>query len=177
MTKALFIDRDGIINEDKGYIGKPEDIVFCEGVFSLLKAASDKGFKLIVVTNQSGIARGMYTESDMHAVHSFIQKSMLENGVVITDFFHCPHHPEYSGECSCRKPHTGMLLSAAAKHGIDLHQSAIIGDKRSDVQTGRNAGLRTSILVKSRYAAENVPEADFFAENLHAAADYIKECF
>jgi D-glycero-D-manno-heptose 1,7-bisphosphate phosphatase len=175
--KALFLDRDGIINIDKGYIHKSEDVEFVEGIFDLLKFAMSQGFEFIVVTNQAGVARGMYAESDVLNIHEFMSEKLKEEGITVKEFFHCPHHPEFSGECDCRKPEPGMLLAAKEKYGINMSESLIIGDKRSDVQAGKNAGLGKCILVSSRYEASDVPEADYFARDLNDALKYLKDNF
>lgn len=175
--KALFLDRDGIINIDKGYIHKPEDVEFVDGIFDLLKYAIDRGFDLFVVTNQAGVARGLYAESDVLKLHEFMSEKLKEEGITVKEFFHCPHHPEFGGECLCRKPAPGMLLEAKDKYGINMAESMIIGDKRSDVQAGKNAGLSRCILVSGRYEASDVPEADYFAHDLHDALKYFKDSF
>jgi len=177
MKKVFFLDRDGIINIDKGYIYRPSDIEFTEGILSLLKTASVMGFEFIIVTNQAGIAKGMYEEKDVINLHAWMKEELAKHNIEILDFFHCPHHPRFTGECSCRKPAPGMIFAAAEKHGINLNESMIIGDKQSDVQAGRNAGLKKTILVSSEYIDKNVPEADFFAQTLQDAERFISECF
>jgi len=176
-TKALFLDRDGIINIDKGYVYRPEEIEFTEGAAELLKIASGKGFELLIITNQAGIARGMYTEEDVDKLHLFIKEQFRDMGIRIKDFFYCPHHPDFTGECDCRKPNPGMIKEAAEKYGIDLSESVMIGDKKSDIEAGINAGVKTNILVKSPYSKEAVPGADFFAENVLQAGKYLRENF
>lgn len=174
MEKTLFLDRDGIINIDKGYIHKPEDVEFVDGLEHLLKTATDLGYMLIVVTNQSGVARGRYTEEDVISLHSFISAEILKKGFIIKDFFYCPHHPEITGECSCRKPSAGMLLAAAEKYDIDMHNSVMIGDKRSDMKAGRNAGVKLCVQVASGYEDEKAPEADFLTKDLYQAAEVLR---
>ena len=175
--KVLFLDRDGIINIDKGYIHKTEDVEFVDGIFDLLRFTMNKGFKFIVVTNQAGIARGLYAKSDVEKLHAFMSAKLKEEGIEIKEFFHCPHHPEFTGDCNCRKPEPGMLLAAKEKYGINMTESMIIGDKQSDVQAGKNAGLGKCILVSSRYEPSDVPEADYFAHDLHDALKYLKDSF
>lgn len=175
MIKAFFLDRDGVINIDKGYIHKSEDVEFVDGVFVFLRYLISQGYILIVVTNQAGIARGMYKSEDVESLHRFMSEKLKEEGVEITEFYHCPHHPEFTGECDCRKPEAGMLLAAKEKYDINMSESMIIGDKRSDMQAGRNAGLKKCILLSSRYEPADVPEADFFADNLHEVLNYLKD--
>ncbi len=146
--KAAFLDRDGVINEDYGYISKIEDITFTPGIFELLRLLRDKGFELFIVTNQSGIARGYYTEDDFRRLMTWLIHELETKGIVIRDYAYCPHHPEIDGECRCRKPAPGMILDLAAKYAIDLEASLVIGDKVSDIQAGERAGVATNILVE-----------------------------
>jgi len=177
MQKALFLDRDGIINIDKGYIHKSDDIEFVPGIFELLSLAKLKGYQLFVVTNQAGIARGLYDHHDVKILHDWMKKQFEDNDIEIKEFFYCPHHPDFSGECECRKPAPAMINNAIKRFGIDPSQSIIIGDKPSDVQAGKNAGLKTCILVSGQYVDHKVPEADIFVQNLAEAIQYIRENF
>ncbi len=156
MNKALFLDRDGIINVDHGYVFKKENFEFVDGIFELCRLASDKGYSLIVITNQAGIARGYYNEEDFLTLSSWMKLQFKHENINIDDVFYCPHHPtEGKGEllktCSCRKPEPGMIIQAAEKHNVDLKQSIFIGDKISDMQAAQNAGVYKRILVASQY--------------------------
>lgn len=136
-NKALFLDRDGVINEDIGYPSKPEDIHFCDGIFELCKAAISKGYLIIVVTNQAGIAKGYFTEEDVQKLHQWMANEFLSRGIKITAFYYCPYHTEgkiikYKRDDECRKPKPGMFLKAARDYNIDLSQSLMVGDKPSD---------------------------------------------
>ncbi|TQR29534.1 D-glycero-beta-D-manno-heptose-1,7-bisphosphate 7-phosphatase [Campylobacter sp. MIT 99-7217] len=144
MKKALFLDRDGVINVDKKYVHKIEDFEFCEGIFELCDFFQKKGFYLIVVTNQSGIARGYYTEKDFEILSAFMCEQFLKKGIKIDKIYHCPH---LEG-CECRKPRAGMLLQAEKDFDLDLKQSLFIGDNLSDMKAGLNANLSELILVK-----------------------------
>jgi len=146
MQKALFLDRDGVINVEKDYLYKVEDFEFIEGIIELCKYYQSAGYMLIVVTNQSGIARKYYSENDFSELTTWMIKEFANNNVNITKVYHCPHHPSISGECSCRKPHAGMLISAKEKFDIDLNKSIIIGDKERDIEAGLNAGLKETYL-------------------------------
>jgi D-glycero-D-manno-heptose 1,7-bisphosphate phosphatase len=146
--KAAFLDRDGVINEDYGYIGKPEDIEFKSGIFELLELLQEKGYELFIVTNQSGIARGYYTETDFLTLMNWLLGMLKEKGIVIRDFAYCPHHPEIDGECRCRKPAPGMIVDLVEKYAINREASIVIGDKMSDIEAGERAGIKTNILVK-----------------------------
>jgi D-glycero-D-manno-heptose 1,7-bisphosphate phosphatase len=173
MKKALFLDRDGIINIDNGYVFRPEEIVFVEGITDLLKSAVSKGYQLFVVTNQSGIARGYYEDKDVVKTHSFIKEHFANKDIEITEFQHCPHHPKFSGECDCRKPAPGMIKKLIIKYEIDPSQSVMIGDKPSDTQAGKNANVGKCILVSSQYMSEADESADHFISDIREAIDLI----
>ncbi len=146
MQKALFLDRDGVINVEKHYLYKIEDFEFIDGIFELCSFYQNKGYKIFVVTNQSGIARGYYTKEDFLKLSLWMEQSFKDNGVMIEKTYCCPHHPDISGACKCRKPKPGMLLEAAKEFNIDLQKSIIIGDKERDIEAGLNAGLKKSFL-------------------------------
>ncbi|QHL90219.1 D-glycero-beta-D-manno-heptose 1,7-bisphosphate 7-phosphatase [Sphingomonas changnyeongensis] len=143
--RAAFLDRDGVINLDHGYIGRPEDFELCPGVPEALQRLRDNGFALIVVTNQSGIGRGYFAESDYQAVTQRMVSALAGHGLELAAVMHCPHTPDAG--CTCRKPQPGLILSAAARLGIDLHRSAMFGDKTSDVTAGRAAGVGRCFFV------------------------------
>lgn len=168
---AVFLDRDGTLIEEVNFLSRVGDLRVFEFTKPALRRLKDAGFLLVVVTNQSGIGRGYYTEATMNAIHDEIQ---LRTGSLLDGFYHCPHLP--GQDCVCRKPRTGMFLQAEADHAIDLASSWMIGDKIIDVEAGKNAGVRT-VLVRTgfgaahAYAAEAV--ADAVAENLREAAEII----
>ncbi|MCD6173813.1 MAG: D-glycero-beta-D-manno-heptose 1,7-bisphosphate 7-phosphatase [Sulfurimonas sp.] len=146
MQKALFLDRDGVINVEKDYLYKIEDFEFIDGIMELSRYYQDSGYKIFVVTNQSGIARKYYTEKDFLKLSSWMIREFEKNNINIYKVYYCPHHPDISGKCSCRKPHVGMLLQAKKEFDIDLKNSIIIGDKERDIEAGLNAGLRETYL-------------------------------
>lgn len=146
MNRALFLDRDGVINVEKDYLYKIKDFEFIDGIFDLCRYYQKHGFIIVVVTNQSGIDRGYYTKEDFDILTSWMVKEFSSNNIEIKKVYYCPHHPKISGECSCRKPNPGMLLRASKELNIDLKNSIIIGDKERDVQAGINAGLTTTYL-------------------------------
>ncbi len=148
MTKALFLDRDGTINVDYGYVYEPERFVFIDGVFDFCRTAQDKGYLLIVVTNQSGIERGYFTEADFAAITKYMVDKFAEAGVTITDVFHCP-----SLEGSDRKPEPGMFLKAKEKYDIDMTVSLNIGDSARDLEAGRRAGVGRNIPFGGDFSA------------------------
>lgn len=146
MKKALFLDRDGVINVEKDYLYKIEDFEFIDGIFDLCRHYQNLGFIIVVVTNQSGIARNYYTQDDFNILTSWMIDEFLKRDIVISKVYHCPHYPKISGECSCRKPNAGMLLDASIDLGIDLSESIIIGDKERDIEAGIAAGLKRTYL-------------------------------
>ncbi len=150
MNKALFLDRDGVINIDKAYVYKPEQFEFIEGIFELCKAYQERDYLIIVVTNQSGIARGYYSEEDFLHVSDWMSEQFAKNGVKIIHIYHCPHHPEITGSCRCRKPSPGMLLDAKKEYNIDMKNSLMIGDKERDIEAAIGAGIENTILFTDK---------------------------
>lgn len=149
MNKALFLDRDGVINIEKNYLHKIQDFEFVDGIFELCNHFQQLGYLIIVVTNQSGIARGYYNENDFSKLTSWMNKEFLKNNIIVSNVYFCPHHPDISGPCDCRKPNPGMLLKARDDYNILLNKSIIVGDKERDIQAGINAGLtRTYLFTK-----------------------------
>jgi len=146
--KAIFLDRDGVINEDFGYVGKIEDFKFRDGIFELLKLLQDLGYAFFIVTNQSGIARGYYSKEDFLKLSKWMIDELKKRKIFIKDIEYCPHHPDITGECECRKPKPGMILNLAKKYNISLKDSILIGDKLSDIEAGKNAGIKKLYLVE-----------------------------
>ena len=147
MTKALFLDRDGTINIDRAYVHRREDFEFIDGVFDFCRMAQEKGYQIVVVTNQSGIARGYYTEEDYRALTDWMVGEFAARGVKIAAVFHCP---ELSGPD--RKPAPGMFIKARDMLGIDMEASVSIGDKPRDMEAGERAGVGRNILFPGSYA-------------------------
>ena len=144
--RALFLDRDGVINVDHGYVHKPEDFEFVDGIFDLCRAAHRQGWLIIVVTNQAGIARGLYTEDDFQCLTDWMCKRFISENAPLAAVYHCPTHPtaghgEYRRESQRRKPNPGMILDAEREHHVDLARSIIVGDNLSDMQAGNAANL------------------------------------
>ena len=138
-TKAVFLDRDGVINIDHGYVYKIEDFEFVDGIFDELKSYKKEGYIFIVVTNQSGIGRGYYSEEDFLKLTDYMISEFEKEGIEIKKVYHCPHAPEEN--CECRKPKPAMLLKAKKEFGIDMKSSVMIGDKKSDMEAGESAGV------------------------------------
>ena len=181
MKKAIFLDRDGTINVEKDYIYKSEDLVFEEGTIEALKTFKNLGYILIVVSNQSGIARGYFTEEDLNIFNNNMNEILKKNGVEITEFYCCPHHPDGIGEykkvCECRKPNNKMIEDAIKKYNIDREKSYMIGDKTSDIGAGIKSNLKT-VLVKSGYGLKDMEKINknetLVCENLKDFSEVLK---
>jgi D-glycero-D-manno-heptose 1,7-bisphosphate phosphatase len=171
LSPAVFLDRDGTLMRDVDYCGDIKDVAVFEGVPAALRKLNECEYKLVVITNQSGIARGYFTEEQYRAVEAEVSRQ-IGDGLIDATYF-CPHLPE--NDCKCRKPSPEMIFQAARDHGIDLARSFFIGDKKSDLQCGRAAGVKT-ILVRTGYGKETDHAlADFVARDLKHAADMIVE--
>ncbi|SHO81392.1 D-glycero-D-manno-heptose 1,7-bisphosphate phosphatase [hydrothermal vent metagenome] len=147
MQKVLFLDRDGVINIDKNYLYKIEDFEFCDGIFEFCRYFIKKDYIIIVVTNQSGIARGYYNQNDFNTLSNWMIDKFQEQNIKISHIFHCPHHPNFM-KCSCRKPNIGMIEKAKEIYNIDLVNSLLVGDKISDIECAKNSGIKNAILIE-----------------------------
>jgi D-glycero-D-manno-heptose 1,7-bisphosphate phosphatase len=158
LKRAVFLDRDGTINAEKEYLHRTEDFEFIPGAPQAIKLLNDAGFCIVVVTNQSGVARGYYDEAAVERLHRHMDAELARFGARVDAYYFCPHHPdhgsgEYTRACACRKPLPGMLVQAAADLAVDLTESWIIGDKLADVEAGLRAGCRP-LLVRTGYGAD-----------------------
>lgn len=178
-NKAIFLDRDGTINIDKGYLYKKEEFEFLDKAIEGLKILTDLGYILIVVTNQSGIARGYYTEEQLEDLNNYMAEELKKYGVEIKKSYYCPHHAEkglgkYKVECNCRKPNPGMVLEGIKEFNVDVENSYIVGDKLSDAEAGIRAGIKgvivqTGLEVVEKTDDENIkiyPSLYDFAKDL-----------
>ena len=152
--RAVFLDRDGVLNVDNGYVSQVDDFEFIEGVIEACKKLKDKGYLLVLITNQSGIARGYFSEEQFHTLTEWMDWSLADRGVDLDGIYYCPHHAEkglgeYKIDCDCRKPKPGMLLSAIEELNIDVTRSILVGDKTADIQAGVAAGVKTNYLVRT----------------------------
>ncbi|WP_435236137.1 D-glycero-beta-D-manno-heptose 1,7-bisphosphate 7-phosphatase [Psychromonas sp. PT13] len=152
--RAVFLDRDGVVNVDNGYVSEVDDFEFIEGVIEACKTLKAKGYLLVLITNQSGIARGYFTEDQFHTLTEWMDWSLADRGVDLDGIYYCPHHSEkgigeYKVDCDCRKPKPGMLISAIKELNIDVSRSILVGDKVSDIKAGLAAGVKTNYLVRT----------------------------
>lgn len=178
--KALYLDRDGIINEEKNYVHRIEDFEFMEGIFEVLQYAQSLNYLLIVVTNQAGIARGYYTENDFNELNDWMIRQFKEKGIIIDKVYYCPYHPthgigKYKKDSEFRKPGPAMIQQAVKEFGIDLPQSLLIGDKESDIEAGRRAGVGKNILLKSSRYNPQGTKADVVVDNLQEVIPYLEK--
>lgn len=179
---ALFLDRDGTINYDTGYIRNPASVVLIDGVAECLKLLKEKfGFKLIIISNQAGVSKGLMSIEDVEAVNEKIKELLQEKGVEIDAIYYCPYHPDFDPpeKVKCRKPSPLMILQAAEEHNIDLSNSFMIGDRESDVEAGINANVKT-ILLKTTLTDEEISnlinegkKPNFVANNFLEISNYI----
>ena len=172
MDKALFLDRDGIINTDHGYVYKIEDFEFTEDIFELLNLFIQEGYKLFIVTNQSGIGRGYYTQEDFFNLTEWMVSEFKKRDIEIVSVHHCPHAPEEN--CTCRKPKTGMIDEILSQNEIDLENSWMIGDKQSDINLAKNSKIKQTIAIGERkiesatYSFKTILECKLFLEENQA---------
>jgi D-glycero-D-manno-heptose 1,7-bisphosphate phosphatase len=181
---AIFLDRDGTINREVEYLARPEQLELLPGAAEGMRRLRQAGFRLVIVTNQAGVARGYYGEEDVRAVHDRLREMLRERGVEVDGIYYCPHHPEagqgaYRVACTCRKPGTGLFQRAARELHLALARSVVIGDKVTDLLPGLALGCRT-VLVRTGYgqsllnagALERVP-VDHVADDLLDAAEWV----
>ena len=181
MPHALFLDRDGVINIEKNYVYRIEEFEFTDGIFELCARAGKCGFKLIVITNQAGIARGYYTVSDYEHITEWMLDKFARKGIHIERVYYCPFHPtagigEYRRDSFDRKPNPGMILRARDEFGLDLAGSVLVGDKDSDLEAGRAAGVGYNVKFLHGEKVARVPERLEFA-SLQAIGDWFERTF
>ena len=153
MHRAVFLDRDGVLNFDKGYTASRSNFIFYPDVFECLSGFQNNKYKLFIVTNQSGVGRGFFSMAQLLDLHEFMLERFRDNGIVISDIAICPHDPSKSA-CLCRKPSPLMVFNLASKHNIDLKNSIFIGDKLSDMMCGQNAGIGNLFLLSPNVTAD-----------------------
>ena len=171
--KTIFLDRDGVINKEVGYLNRIEDFIFIDGVFEACLSFKKLDYQIIIISNQSGIARGYFTLFEYEKLTQWILTQFSKQNISILDTYYCPHGPD--SKCKCRKPKPGMILEAAHKYGIDLSKSWMIGDKESDIKAAKLAGIENTILVRSGQSInESSSNAKFIIDSIKNSSDYIK---
>lgn len=183
MNKAVFLDRDGTIVEDTGYLNHPVQVRFLPGAVDAVKKLNEAGYKVIVITNQSGVARGLFSEDMLQTIDKHVQKAILNGGAHLDGIYYCPHHPEhgvypYKQACECRKPHPGLIKKAAKELAIDLASSFMVGDHNTDITAGQRAGVKTILITTGRGKEEKgelKSPPEHFAPDLLSAARWILE--
>lgn len=183
MNKAVFIDRDGTLIKDKDYLAKPSEVELIENTIPALEIFEDLDYRIFIITNQSGVARGYFSEKSVKEVNDYLKSLLSEHGISIAKIYYCPHHPDgevekYSYRCNCRKPEPGMLHKAREEFNINLEKSATIGDKKSDVLVGQVTGGK-GILVLTGHGEKqkkdlNNRQPDHISNNLFQAALWLQ---
>ena len=178
MDKALFLDRDGVINVEKNYVYRAEDFEFMPGIFELCAAARALGYRLVVITNQAGIGRGYYGEEDFQALTRWMLECFRAGGIDIARVYHCPFHPtagvgDYRRESFDRKPNPGMILRARDELDLDLSRSVLLGDKDSDIEAGRAAGVRDLLKLANAREPDTCGDA-VIVDSLEAAERWLR---
>jgi len=171
--KTIFLDRDGVINEDINYLHKIEDCKFVDGIFNACKYFQKLNYKIIIITNQSGIARGYFKENDFHKLSNWMLNQLKEKDIEILDIFYCPHGPE--SNCECRKPKPGMFIAAKNKYNINMKKSWMIGDNQRDITAASLAGITNTILVGSYHKIdEENSQTKYHTNSLNDIRNIIK---
>lgn len=172
---AVFLDRDGTVMVEADYLADPAGVALISGADRAIRRLAGSGLAVVLVSNQSGIARGLYGEADYHAVNGRLREMLKVGGAVLDGTYFCPHHPDFSGPCGCRKPGTALYLRAASELGLDLGKSFYVGDKPTDVEPARTLG-GTGLLVRTGYGRESVdevPRTVNVVDDIEMAADWI----
>jgi D-glycero-D-manno-heptose 1,7-bisphosphate phosphatase len=179
-ARGLFLDRDGVINHEVGYLWRREDVRFVPGIFELCRTAQVLDYRLMVVTNQAGIARGYYSEEDFQRLMDWMKGEFVREGVFLDAVYHCPFHPEhgvgeYKREHEDRKPGTGMLRRGAREFGVDLSESVLVGDRCTDIAAANSAGLRQAFLIGGTEEAGPCPGRFIVANSLFEVERWLVE--
>jgi D-glycero-D-manno-heptose 1,7-bisphosphate phosphatase len=178
LNKAVFLDKDGTINEEANHLSHYKDLKLLPHSAEAIRLLNEAGYKVIVISNQAGIARGLFSEDMLQAIDKTLQKELLNRGAFVNAIYYCPHHPEhgcypYRQVCTCRKPHTGLVERAAKEYNIDLKSSFFVGDHANDVKTGRNAQMKT-VFVMTGHGKEEFEEVQKNGKPDHVAQDLLE---
>jgi len=173
--RAVFLDRDGTINREVGYLRDPTQLELLPGAAKAIKLLNENGFLTLIITNQSGVGRGYFTEETLHRIHEKLQNLLAKEGAFIDAIYYCPHAPD--ANCECRKPETGLLRQAVIDLGVDLKHSYVVGDKWSDLEIGHRIGCKT-VLILTGYGRQNLAKCrgrkiDYVASDLLSAVYWI----
>jgi D-glycero-D-manno-heptose 1,7-bisphosphate phosphatase len=171
---AVFIDRDGTVNVEKNYIDDTKDLKLYEGVSDAIKCLNKKGIRVILVTNQSGVARGYFTEERVHEINEYLKELLGNDGVFLDGIYYCPHHPDFDKKCDCRKPKPGLLKRAAQDLEIDLEVSYVVGDKLLDIELAHTVNAK-GLLVLTGYGLETKEKLENGSVKPHFIAKGLKE--
>ena len=173
LNKTIFLDRDGVINKDVNYLYKIKECEFIDGIFEACIYFQNIGFKIVIITNQSGIARGYFNENDYQILTNWITLQFNKKSIKLLEIFHCPHGPD--SKCSCRKPRPGMLIEAQHKYNIDMTNSWLIGDREDDILAANNAGINNTVLVRSGHKInEDISNAKHILDSISDCVKVIK---
>ncbi|MCC6206721.1 MAG: HAD family hydrolase [Gammaproteobacteria bacterium] len=179
-AKALILDRDGVVNLDKDYVYRIEDFEFIDGVFDLCRDAAAQGYLILIITNQSGIGRGYYTEEDFHVLTGWMKARFEEEGVTVAQVYFCPHHPvhgigKYKQDSYDRKPNPGMILKAAQDFDLDLSNCILVGDRESDMKAARTAGVGHTVLYRPEEEPDIQTRADYVISDLGTVLELVTD--
>ena len=164
MNKAIFLDRDGVVNKERGeYTWRVEDFIINDGLAEFISHFQQKGFLVIIISNQGGIGKGVYTHEDVIKAHTYLQEELKKKDITLTDIYYCPHHPN-TGKCLCRKPEPIMLEKAIARYNVDITSSIFIGDSKRDVEAGALVGLHTFLIKPNNNLMQHLQEIEKMAD-------------
>lgn len=178
--RALILDRDGVVNIDRDYVHKIDDFEFIDGVFELCRMAAGQGYLVIIITNQSGIGRGYYTEDDFHRLTDWMKARFEEEGVTVAQVYFCPYHPvhgigKYKQDSYDRKPNPGMIIRAAQDFDLDLSNCILVGDRESDMKAAQTAGVGHKVLYRPEGEIDTPTRADYIVNELNTVLDLVTD--
>ncbi|MBK8163337.1 MAG: HAD family hydrolase [Gammaproteobacteria bacterium] len=178
--RALILDRDGVVNIDRDYVHKIEDFEFVDGLFELCRMAAGQGYRIIIITNQSGIGRGYYTEDDFHLLTGWMKARFEEEGITVAQVYYCPYHPvhgigKYKQDSYDRKPNPGMIIKAAQDFDLDLSNCILVGDRESDMKAAQTAGVGHKVLYRPEGGIDAPTRADYVVNELNTVLELVTD--